>query len=221
MKLAALVSGGKDSLYALKKVAEEHDIKYLICVEGKEDSELLHSENLDLVKLQSESMGVPLVWRQGSGEGTEPLREAVEAVSREVEGVVSGALASNYQREKVQSICDEFGLESLTPLWDMDEHELLEQLLDEGFEVLITKVAAQGFDENWLGRKLDKEAIEELGKLEEKYRIHIAGEGGEFETLVVDCPMFGKRIELETTDIRWNPRTKTGYLEVLKARLVE
>ena len=221
MKLAALVSGGKDSLYALSKASEEHDVKYLISIDAESDSELLDTDNLDLVKLQSEAMGIPLVWREGPGEGKKPLEDGVEAVKDRVDGIVSGAVASNYQKEKVKDICDKFGLESLTPLWGMDEEELMESYIDEGFEIVVTKVAAQGLDKTWLGRKIDREALEELKDLKEKYRIHVAGEGGEFETIVTDCPMFDKRVHLETSDIRWEPKTGTGYLEVIKAELVE
>jgi len=219
MKLAALVSGGKDSLYALSKASEEHEIKYLICAKAKENSELLHSENLDLVKLQSKTLGIPLIWRKGSGEGTKPLREAIEAVKDDVDGVVSGAVASNYQKKKVEGICGRFGLENLMPLWGMDEHELIKSLIEEDFEVLFVKVAAQGLDKEWLGRKLDEDSISDLERLEDKYGIHVAGEGGEYETLVVDCPVFSHRMEVKEEDIRWNPKTKTGYLDIMSAKL--
>ena len=219
MKLAALVSGGKDSLYALKKASEKHKIEYIICVKAEDDSELLHSENLDLVKLQSESLGIPLVWREGSGEGVKPLEEAVEAVEGEIDGVVSGVIASNYQRERVEGICEKFGLENLTPLWEMNGEKLMEDLLDNGFEVIITKVAAQGLDQSWLGKTIDKDVLEKLRNLREKYNVHIAGEGGEFETLVVDCPLFKKGIELGRTRQKWEKKTKTGYLEIFSSRL--
>ncbi|MFP4116066.1 MAG: diphthine--ammonia ligase [Candidatus Aenigmatarchaeota archaeon] len=219
MKLAALVSGGKDSLYALWKEKKQNEIDYLICVKPKPDSKFLHAENLEVVKLQSESMGIPLIWREGSGEGVKPLEDAVEAVSGEVDGVVSGALASNYQKERVKKICEKFSLESLTPLWHGDEEELMEGVLQEGFEVVVTKVAAQGLGKEWLGRKLDQEAMKELKELKEKYGIHMSGEGGELETLVVDCPLFQKKITLEKIRKGWDGRTKTGYLEVLEASL--
>ncbi len=221
MKVAALVSGGKDSIYALRKASEQHSVEFVICVQAEPDSKFLHSENLELVRLQAEAMDIPLVWKEGSGEGTEPLEEAVEEVSDSVEGVVSGAIASEYQRKKVEKICSRFGLRSLTPIWGIDELELMEDLIDSGFEIIITKVAAQGLDESWLGRRIDSETVEDLESLEKRYGIHVAGEGGEFETLVLDCPLFDRRIDLKETDTVWESRTKTGYLRIFSAQLEE
>ncbi len=221
MKLAALISGGKDSIYALKRVSEDHDVNYLICVKAEADSKFLHSENLDLVKLQSEALGIPLVWREGSGEGMAPLEDAIETVSDKVDGIVSGAIASNYQRERVETICDRFDLESLVPLWGMDEHELMENLIRESFDIVVVKVAAQGLGDEWLGRKIDGKALKDLKDLETQYSIHVAGEGGEFETVVVDCPIFSRKINIKKVDKKWEANTGTGYMSIISAGLVD
>ncbi len=220
MKLAALVSGGKDSWLAVDKMKDRYSVEYLICVEPKPDSPFLHSENLDMVKLQSEASGIPLLWGESEDEGLGALEEAVERVKDKIDGIVSGAIASNYQKERVESICQKLDLECLTPLWKEDEKELMQELLDRSYGVVFTKVAAQGLDDRWLGRILDRKALEDLKELKEKYGIHIAGEGGEFETLVVDCPLFKKRLELKDVRRRWEGKTKTGYLDILDAEAV-
>ncbi len=214
MKLAALISGGKDSWLAVDEVTPKHEIKYLVCVEPEPDSPFLHSENLGLVKLQSEVSGIPLVWVESEDEGLEALREAVETISDDIDGLVSGAIASEYQRERVMGICTDLGLECLTPLWKRREEDIMESLLEREFKVIITKVAAQGLDEGWLGRVLDRELLEDLKELKNKNSVNIAGEGGEFETLVLDCPHFNHSIRIKESRKTWEDKTGTGYLEV-------
>lgn len=216
MKLAALVSGGKDSMYALKKARDSNEIYTLIAIESEEGSEFFHRQNLRVVKLQAEALDLPLIYRKTSREEeVQTLRKTVEEeISDQVDGIVSGAIASEYQKRKTEGLCKKHGLECLVPLWHVDEERFMEQLIEEGFEVVITKVAAQGLGKGWLGRKLDEKALEELKEIREKYGIHLAGEGGEYETLVLDCPMFEKRIETQSAEKSWDPKTKSGALEV-------
>jgi asparagine synthase (glutamine-hydrolysing) len=107
-----------------------------------------------------------------------------------IEGVVSGAIASNYQTERIKKICDKFGLECFNPLWGKNQIELLEELAQKDFNVLISAVAAFPLDKSWVGRRIDAKFINSVKKLEGDYGINPAGEGGEFESLVVDCPLF-------------------------------
>jgi uncharacterized protein (TIGR00290 family) len=85
--------------------------------------------------------------------------------------------------------------------------------------MIITGVAAEGFSESWLGRKLDERCVEDLVKLHEKFKINISGEGGEYETLVLDAPFFSKRIELVKTRRVW--QGTRGFLLVEQAKIVE
>ncbi|MFP4045814.1 MAG: diphthine--ammonia ligase [Candidatus Aenigmatarchaeota archaeon] len=221
MKLAALLSGGKDSLLAIDQVKDEHEVKYLISIDSVENSMLLHTENIELVKLQAEAMNTPLIFRRCSeSEELETLEGTIGEVKDEVGGVVSGAIASEYQRDRIKSICDKFGLESLTPLWNMDEEKLMNTVLQRDFEVMITKVAAEGLGREWLGRTIDKKTVRELKELERKYRIHLAGEGGEFETLVLDSPFFEKKVDVVESEENWDSKTKSGLLRI-KAKLVD
>jgi uncharacterized protein (TIGR00290 family) len=92
-------------------------------------------------------------------------------------------------------------------------------MLDAGFEIIVTSVSAQGFDETWLGRKLDEEALQDLIKLNQRYGINLSGEGGEYESLVLDAPFFRKRIEPLEVERIW--RGDSGHLLVKKAELVD
>jgi predicted ATP pyrophosphatase (TIGR00289 family) len=135
-----------------------------------------------------------------------------------VEAVVSGAIASQYQRSRINRVCEELGLKSLTPLWHRDPETLLREMLKAGFEIVFTAVAAQGFTAEWLGRWLDVEAVEDLKRLNRRYGVNLSLEGGEGETLVLDCPLFHKRIRLTRVEKVW--RLDSGYLLVKEATLL-
>ena len=135
-----------------------------------------------------------------------------------VEGVFSGALASVYQKSRVERVCSELGLQSFAPLWQIEPKTHLLNLIREGFDTIITGVAALGLDESWLGRRLDVSMVEELLELQRKHGMHAALEGGEGETFVLDCPIFKERVEILSSRKHWNGMA--GRLEILEARLV-
>jgi asparagine synthase (glutamine-hydrolysing) len=204
MKLAVLFSGGKDSVYAayLAKRAG-NDLACAIVIKSENpDSYMFHTPSIEKVERQVEVMGVPILTCDTKGEKERELEDlkGVIGLTKEkygVEGIVTGALHSEYQASRVGKICDEFGLKSVNPLWHKDEVEYLKELIDNGFEVIITAVAAYPLDRGWLGRKIDRGFVEEVVELKEKYKIHPAGEGGEFETFVLNCPLFSRGLKIK------------------------
>ncbi|MBU1939710.1 TIGR00289 family protein, partial [Candidatus Micrarchaeota archaeon] len=84
--------------------------------------------------------------------------------------------------------------------------------------VIIVAIAAQGLDEKWLGREINADAVAELKQLHEKHGISIVGEGGEFETLVLNCPLFKKRIEIIRSEKKIE-NENTGVLIIEDAHL--
>ena len=102
----------------------------------------------------------------------------------------------------------------------MNPAEYLDELLSAGFEVIIVGIAADGFNKNWLGKKIDLKTVEELEKLNEIFKISIIGEGGEFESFVLDCPLFHKIIVVEDASVVMED-TRTGHYEIKKYDLVE
>ena len=138
----------------------------------------------------------------------------------EIEGVVSGAIASVYQAQRVQRICNKLKIECFNPLWQRDQNVLLDELLEKKFSVVIAGVFAYGLDENWLGRKIDTSAVKDLMKLEEKYHINPCGEGGEFESFVLDAPFFKKRIAIVHAK-KEVQKDNSGVLEIEELKLID
>lgn len=199
MKLAALVSGGKDSIYAMYKLFK--DVKCIITIKSiNPDSFMYHTPNIDLVKLQAESIGLPIIFKETKGEKEielEDLKLALkEAIKKyKIDGVVSGALYSNYQRERLEKICKELNLKLYSPLWHMDQEQELRKILKAGFKFRIVKVACDGLDNTWL-KEITEKDLDKLIELSKKYRFNPAGEGGEYESFVTDGPIFKKKIFL-------------------------
>lgn len=154
----------------------------------------------------------------GKGAELENLEASLSALKNEgAQGLVSGAVASGYQKRKIDAICETVGIISYAPLWHKDPELLLKENLDLGFETHIVGVSALGFDESWLGRRIDETSLSELLSIRRKTGIHLGGEGGEYETFVTDACFFRKRIELIKTSKRWTG--SSGYLIIDEAKL--
>ncbi len=223
MRAAILYSGGKDSNRALHwALRHDFEVKYLVTMfPEKMDSMMYHTPALNVVELQSKAVEIPLIKGKSSGRGNnevEDLKNTLKPV--DVECVISGALESLYQKRRVDRVCEELGLKAFAPFWHYDLEKHLRETIDLDFEVIFVGVAALGLNEKWLGRKLDSRALEELKELHEKYEVNLGGEGGEYETLVCDGPIFKFRIQLLETFQIWDNKTGSGYLEITNAQLV-
>jgi diphthine-ammonia ligase len=222
MRVAALFSGGKDSALALHRaLLGGYEVRFLVTmIPLREDSWMFHYPNIHLTALLAEAAAIPLVEKQTTGVKEEELEDLKSALATlDVEGVVSGAVASQYQKRRIQKICTELGLTSITPLWEEDPNKLLKELVQSNFKAIITGVYAYGFDQTWLGKEINPSTISALLDMHRKHRISLIGEGGEYETLVLDAPFFSKRIELLETEKKWE--NQRGTLIVKKARLVQ
>ncbi len=204
MRLAALISGGKDSMLALHLAAERHDVVCLVtAMPDNPDSYMFHTPNLHIVDAIARCLEMPLLKIPVSGEEereVEELREGIECLK--VDGLVIGGMQSEYQRKRFADICEKLGLEMVAPLWGKDAEWIMEKVA-ESFDAIFVKVAAYGLDERWLGRKIDGKAIVDLKELNRKYGIHVAGEGGEFETLVLDAPLYRRKIAVKDATPTW------------------
>src|SRR3989344_1017647 len=168
MKLISLFSGGKDSTYAMWLAMKEgHQIAYLATVHSKNpDSYMYDTSNIGFTVLQAQAMTMQIVSKESYGEKEREVDDLeVLLQGLQAEGVVCGALESEYQRKRVQKVCDELGLKLLAPLWHTDVEKYLRSMVDDGFEIVFTRLQAEGFDESWLGRTLDSKAIDDLLKL--------------------------------------------------------
>jgi len=221
MHVAALISGGKDSALALYRALNEgYKVKFLVAmVPQREDSWMFHYPNIHLTDLFAEAASIPLVKGKTAGIKEEELEDLKRVLATlDVDGVVSGAIASKYQKQRINDVCDELGLNSITPLWSENPLKLMKELVNHKFAAIITGVYAYGFNEDWLGRQIDANTIDSLLTLNRKHCISIVGEGGEYETLVLDTPFFKRRIDLIETERIW--KDQSGLLLVKKARLM-
>ncbi len=220
MKLAALISGGKDSSFAIYKALQAgHAVTNLVTIKpANEDSYMFHSVNMHLTELISEACGIPLTSQMSEGESEEELEDLEKALRPlKVDGVSVGAIESEYQAKRVRKICDKLGLYMYAPLWHLEPESLLCEMISY-MDIIMTKVAADGLDESWLGRRFDEKMISDLKGLNKKYGIHIAGEGGEYETFVLNAPFYSKRIKIIRSEKLW--MGDHGIMKITEAELV-
>lgn len=226
MRLAALFSGGKDSTFAIYKAKQAgHEIACLITIHpAGDDSALFHYPNSRMTKHLAEAMKMPVLdFVSGIGKHVES-EALVQAVAKakslyDIEGVLSGGIASVFQKNAFEQACREHGVEPLAPLWGADPEKYMGELLDSNFSIMIVGVSAMGLEKEWLGRVIDKEALVQLSKLSKKYGFNLTFEGGEGETLVLDCPLYSKRLKIIRSHTRWDGQR--GIFEILEAELVQ
>ncbi|XP_063765787.1 diphthine--ammonia ligase isoform X2 [Eleginops maclovinus] len=221
MKVAALISGGKDSCYNMMQcVAAGHRIVALANLRPANtdelDSYMYQTVGHQAIDLYAEAMDLPLYRRiiQGSsldisrnysvteGDEVEDLYELLKLVKEKegVEAVSVGAILSDYQRVRVENVCLRLGLQPLAYLWRRDQESLLSEMISSDLHAILIKVAAFGLDpEKHLGKSLsDMEPY--LKQLSQKYGVHICGEGGEYETFTLDCPLFKKKMVVDAAE---------------------
>lgn len=204
MKLGVLFSGGKDSVLAAWLAKKEgYELECLISIDSRNlNSFMFHTPSIKRVVKQAEVMGVPLILKETEGEKEKELLDLeaaiMEAIDRYgIEGVVTGAVESVYQASRVQKICNKLEIECFNPLWQKDQIGLLEDLVENNFEVVVAGVFAYPLTSEFLGRKVDRKFIEDMEKLNKKFKINPAGEGGEFESFVLNCPLFSRPLVVE------------------------
>ena len=224
MQLGVLFSGGKDSTLALHLAAEKEEVVCLITILSKnKESYMFHTPNIDITALQAEALGLPQITKTTEGEKEKELSDLEDAIAEaarkfQIEGIVTGAVESAYQAERVQRICNRLGLWCFNPLWKHDQKALLEELLKKQFKVIISGVFAYPLDEKWLGKQIDTQLIDRLADLQQKYGLSPSGEGGEIETTVLDAPLFKKKIDV--LDYSIEAKGNSGVFRIKQARLV-
>jgi diphthine-ammonia ligase len=248
----ALVSGGKDSVFALQLCQSHgHEITALGNLTPKDqlveelDSHCFQTVSHSMINLYPRLIDkhIPVFRRKLNGQSVhvdlnypergvetdeiEDLRALIQFAKEHarVDAVCSGAILSDYQRLRVERICFELNLVSLSYLWkQMPQKRLLEDILNVGrIEAVLVKTAAMGLDpRKHLGKTLG-EVKEDLIRIEEEYGSHSCGEGGEFESLVLDAPFFTRgrlRIEesevIETSTDRF---ARSGHLKIMKVNV--
>ena len=201
------------------------DVKAMVtlCVTG-DDSMMFQMDGVCVAGLQSSSCGIPwlpIVTRGKPEEEVNDLRRGLNGETNpqedfdifwpekweksgiilhdgelEIDALITGALRSDYQRTRLDRMCSSLGIKSFSPLWHHDPSEHMRRFPMEGFEVRLSSISADGLGEEWIGRELTGEAVEELIRTSEKFRFNADGEGGEYETLVLSAPHMKDSINL-------------------------
>jgi len=220
MRVGVFYTGGKDSHYALLKVVEDgHDVACLITVAAKrEDSYMFHTVNIRWSFLHGEAMRLLQYVVEVSGEKereVEELTRHIEPLTRQcsLEGLVSGVVASKYQKSRIDNIAAKLGLTHIAPLWGYDQEQLLREEV-KTLRFIITATAAMGLGPQHLGRIVTPSLAEELIILSRKYGFSPIGEGGEYETYVIESPLMA--VEILEGETHWHP-AGWGYYEIKKA----
>jgi diphthine-ammonia ligase len=227
VRLAALFSGGKDSTFAIYRSRQEgNTIECLITMHpAADDSALFHYPNSNLAKYLAETMGTPLLEFNLSRTDREAeVGVLAEAIGKAkllygVQGVVSGGIASVFQKQAFEESCKRHGLVPLSPLWGTDPKKYMNDLLLSGFSIMIVGVSAMGLEKEWLGKIIDCNSLEQLFLLSKKYGFNLTFEGGEAETLVIDCPLYSKKLAVKSAESSWDGQR--GIFEILEVELLD
>ena len=246
MRVAILGSGGKDSAYATWWARMRGwDVKAVVtmCVTG-EDSMMFQTQGVAIAGMQAASAGIPWLPILTSGEMDEEMgdlenglrglsnpNEAMESSwpdgwdsssimihsgELKLDGIVSGALRSDFQKTRIELMCQRLGMHSFSPLWHTPPNSHMRSLCEHGFDVMIASVSSEGLGREWLGKRLVMGNLGELEELSKKFRFNVDGEGGEFETLVLGAPHMNRDIQI-TMEPVWNG--SRGHLKVKSAVL--
>ncbi len=200
---AVLFSGGKDSTLALHKVVEKGiNIDLLITMQPEsKESYMFHYPNVKYTELQAKALGIKHIFVFTKGEKEKELEDLERAlIDNEVDLLVTGAVASKYQADRINMLCQKNKIEHIAPLWHIEPELELREIASK-FYAIITMVAAEGLDTSFLGKKIDESMIEKLLYLNRKYGINLAFEGGEAESFVLDAPLFKYKININKAHI--------------------
>ncbi|MBU0469958.1 MAG: diphthine--ammonia ligase [Nanoarchaeota archaeon] len=227
LRLGVLFSGGKDSTYSAYIMQKQnYQLSCLITLKSKNpDSYLFHTPAIELAELQAEALQLPIIIQETEGKKEVELKDLEQALltakkKHQINGLITGAVFSTYQRDRIEKTGDQLGLKIFSPLWHKPQEQLMQELLDHDFKFMMTSVAAEGLDKSWLNKIITQKELEELKKLNKKFGFHQAGEGGEFESLVLDCPLFKKALVLEKVEVLEEDQN-TARLIIKKAHLID
>jgi uncharacterized protein (TIGR00290 family) len=190
-------SGGKDCCLACYRAATDGlQIRYLVNM-VTEDGQRSRSHGLAAkwLQMQAQAIGIPLIQHRTTSANYEAEFKSVLLALKQ-EGIIAGVFGDidfNAHREWIDRVCSETGIMPYLPLWGEEQNKILREFITLGFEAVVVATRADLLGEEWLGRKLDSDFLADLAKLE---NITLCGEAGEYHTLVINGPLFQKRIEI-------------------------
>lgn len=225
LKVVASWSGGKDSCLACyKAILKGFKVSFLLNIISKEDRVMFHGLNPKLIVAQSEAIGIPIIQREATWETYEEVfKETLMKLKGEgIKGAVFGNIDVQEHLDWVNRVCKKAGVTPIEPLWRLNREQILTDFINAGFEAILVSVKADIMGEEWLGRKINKSIIEDFKKLQNQHNFDLCGEFGEYHTLVVDGPIFKKRLKiLKARKVLSQSFGKHWLLEIFKYTLEE
>jgi len=218
MDVAVLYSGGKDSTYAIEKCLQKKwRIKYLLSIKPtRNDCYLFHFPTVEVTKELAPMLGLKHIY--ATCDIADPKQEAKivrDIVAQNpVDAIILGGIG--LQETQLKSIRDavfDLGVEVFASHAGEDHEKLLREMIDKGYDIRITQVAVDGLGKPWIGKKISKETFSQLKKLAEYYGFHIGAEGGHYDTLVIDGPIFQKRLDITSSEVHMED-SLCGHLKV-------
>jgi diphthine-ammonia ligase len=210
-------SGGKDScLAAYLALGQGYNISHLVNFISQEFKRVsFHGTEARLIQLQSQAVGIPLLQKLTTWEGYEQeFKEAVRSLLPQgIKGMVFGDIYLDEHKEWVERVCGELGIAAIEPLWEKSTEKIFTDFIEAGFEAVIVSAQAELIDEGWVGQRLDRKFLSYLKTRD----VDLCGEKGEYHTLVVNGPLFKRRIEI--VESRTINRDDRWLLDTVKYRL--
>ncbi len=211
-------SGGKDSCFACYLALNEgYEISHLANFISQEFKRVsFHGTESRLIQMQSQSLGIPVLQKETTPDGyEEEFKEAVRSLLPQgIKGMVFGDIYLDEHKEWVERVCDELGIEAIEPLWGRSTESIITDFIDAGFEAIIVGAQARLIDQEWLGRRVDRDFMDYL----KSKNIDLCGENGEYHTLVLNGPLFERRIEV--TESKIIKRDNYWFLDTLNYHIV-
>jgi diphthine-ammonia ligase len=181
-----------------KVLSQDYDVACLVTFVLNSWPSMCHP--LPVMRLQSKSIGIPHLKVKIKEPYREGYRKAISHLMKTegIKGIVTGDIyvVDDIHGLWMESVCEGLEIDVIMPLWGQDPRIILKEEVSEGFRAMFTCVKQPWFDEEWPGRELSNNSVEDLLALADTYGIDPCGEKGEYHTMVIDGPIFKEAIEI-------------------------
>ncbi|MHA1973416.1 MAG: diphthine--ammonia ligase [Candidatus Hodarchaeales archaeon] len=224
MKVTCLVSGGKDSILALWIALHKYEVSSILTIQTTNiESYLFHIPNSKYVSLVAQMLEIPfqtlLIEDNNINHEINELKKALKETNSKA--IITGGLRSDFQRYKFNKAAKFAGMRCFSPLWRLSPRILMKEILNNNFYVIIVAVSSMGFGKKFLGERITFNMLKDIKEVSFGDELVTTGEGGEYESFVLDAPFFPSKIKVLESRIHWNETREEGYYEIIKAQLVK
>jgi len=182
----ALLSGGKDSTYATYlAILQGFDVSAAVTFAPPEDAMLFHHPNTHCARVIAKALGLEHTYIPVGANEVEALTTYLERAN--ADWLVTGAVASEYQRFLFNMAAESVGMQVYSPLWHVEQGKLVKQIVKDGFRFIIVFAGIENM-EQWLGKEITEENVQDLISFMREAQANVSGEGGEYETVVTALP---------------------------------